>query len=73
MDIHVRRTVQGMPPKLNPSLQKEFSHNGVSFGHISDKNVQGTEITNQRCHVAFARFQGTPGRIQRSQIGLIAS
>jgi hypothetical protein len=35
---------------------KESSHKGVSFGHISDKNVQGTEITNQRSHDAFATF-----------------
>lgn len=39
---------------------QESSHSDVSFGHISDKNVQGTEITNQRCHGAFATFQGTP-------------
>ncbi len=57
MDIHVRRKVHGMPPKLNPSLQKEFSHNGVSFGHISDKNVQGTEITNQVATLPLQRFK----------------
>lgn len=38
----------------------ESCHQVVFFCHISDKNVQGTEITNQRCHVAFATFQGTP-------------
>ncbi len=46
--------------EVEPFGAKEFSHTGVSFGHISDKNVQGTGTTNQRCPVAFATFQDTP-------------
>ena len=46
--------------EVEPCGAKESSHKGVTFGHISDKNVQGTEITNSRCHVAFATIQGTP-------------
>ena len=38
----------------------ESCHQVVFFGHISDKNVQGTGTTNQRCPVAFATFQDTP-------------
>ncbi len=45
--------------EVEPFDTSESSHKGVSFGHISDKNVQGTEITNQRCHVAFATLRGT--------------
>ena len=48
--------------EVEPCGAKESSYQGVSFGHISDKNVQGTEITSRNRGGVFVTHPGTEVR-----------
>ena len=48
--------------EVEPLVASESSHQGVSFGHISDKNVQGTEITSRKRGGIFVTHPGTEVR-----------